>query len=256
MGMLCARLRGPGRAGTAGSERAGPARSGVGATPPLRDPVEGPRPPWTRGCSTETRPADADGRWSLVQRCAGKVLPGRCWLGRTARCSVRGGSASELQEHFPRPPATLPTPPCGVGVCPSGCACLRLGVSSCACSCVSDVFCVCVSVRDSPLGVIGSLGVSSRLGRSVCALGVGVFERPLRVLLSEYRCVWIPLSSSPCIFGFCVCLFPLCACLCILRVCACFLSVPLFYRPLCLSMSSTCLRVSLSGWVCTLVCVI
>lgn len=217
--MLCAGLRGPGRAGTAGGERAGPARSGAGATSPLRNPVGGPRPPWTRDCSTETRPADADGRRSLVQRYAGKVLPGRCWLGRAARCSVRGGSASELQEHFPRPPATPHTHPCRVGVCPSGCACLKLGVSSCACACVSDAFCLCVSVRDAALCVTGSLGVSLRLSPSVCALGVGVFERPLRVLLDEYRCLRILLSAFPCIFGFCVCLFPLCACLCILRLC-------------------------------------
>lgn len=42
--------------------------------------------------------------------------------------------------------------------------------------------CLCVF----PLGVIASLGVSSRLGLSVCAVGVGVCERPLRVLVSEY----------------------------------------------------------------------
>ena len=215
----------------------------MGATPPLRDPVGGPRPPWTRGCSTETRPADADGRRSLVQRCAGKVLPGRCWLGRTARCSVPGGSASELQEHFPRPPATLPTPPCGGGVCPSGRASLRLGVSSRACSCVSDAFSVCVSVRDSPLGVIGSLGVSSRLGRSVRALGVGVFERPLRCfclsvavcgslchhlhVFSGFVCVsflCVPVCvSCVCVrvFGLCLCFIDPSASACLVPVCAC-----------------------------------
>jgi len=140
-------------------------------------------------------------------------------------------------------------------VCFSGCACLKLGVSSCACSCVSDVFCLCVSVRDSPLCVIGSLGVSSRLGPSVCALAWVSLNA-----LSGCFCLSSAVCGSFCqhlhVFSVFVCVSSLCVPVCVSCACVCFLSVPLFYRPLCLCMSGTCLRVSLSGWVCTLVCVI
>ena len=140
-------------------------------------------------------------------------------------------------------------------MCFSGCACLKLGVSSCACSCVSDVFCLCVSVRDSTLCVIGSLGVSSRLGPSVCALAWVSLNA-----LSGCFCLSSAVCGSFCqhlhVFSVFVCVSSLCVPVCVSCACVCFLSVPLFYRPLCLCMSGTCLRVSLSGWVCTVVCVI
>lgn len=93
----------------------------------------------------------------------------------------------ELWGALSRPPAPLQTSPFRVGVCPSGGACLRLGVfpwaCGCACGCLLFV-CLCAF----PFCVIASLGVSSSLGPSVFAVGVGVCERPLQELVSEYCC--------------------------------------------------------------------
>ena len=156
-------------------------------------------------------------------------------------CSGQRGAArpfGELPGALSGPLAALHTPTSRMGVCPSGGASVKLGVSSCACCCVSECplfVCPCAF----PLCVLTSLGVSPRLGPSVFAVGVGVCEHPLRVLESEYCCLWILLFGSVCIFGFCVRLSSLCACLCICEcvcafgLCLCFLAIPVGLVPVC-----------------------
>lgn len=62
-------------------------------------------------------------------------------------------------------------------------SCLRVSVGS--------------PLRDCVSGCIPACG-------SVFAVGMGVCERPLQVLVSEYRCLWILLSASLCFLSMCV----------------------------------------------------
>lgn len=67
-----------------------------------------------------------------------------------------------------------------------------------------DVFCLCVSVH--PPSAWLCLWVYPHVRVPLFAVGVGVCERPLRVLVFEYCCLWILLSATLCILGFCGCL--------------------------------------------------
>lgn len=170
--MLCAGLRGPGagQGGDCGWGEGWPRANGVGSTPRFPDSEEGggflsrgaaARRPGGRAHSlprTQTGPCSEMRRESLPQQ-----------MRAGARGTVLASGSESSGEHFPWPPATLlHTPPSRVGV-RSGSACLRLGVSPCACSCISGgLLSVCVCAF--PVCVIVSLVISSRLRSPLCLL--------------------------------------------------------------------------------------
>lgn len=157
-----------GRAGTAGGRGLVP-HGAAGTIPSLRDPdgrlgllsreAAGPRPGGRTHSDRRTPKAggplfrDALGKSSPACAGWGTRLGARRWF-------------FELWGALSRPPAPLQTSPCRVGVCPSGGACLRLGVfpwaCGCACGCLLFV-CLCVPpLRDCISGWIlksGSLCV-------------------------------------------------------------------------------------------------